>query len=343
TPPTTSCHHRGRGPRPPEAEIMTGSPRRPTPKALAGRQDPALRVTPVDYWAVPRPPAVDSRDRGSDRGDRGDDSGPGQPSGRLPPPRSRGRPRSRPRTVELPRPAPAAPADAVHTLDAEDPRPRPRPLRLDAGELRTVGVEQVIDEQVVHTVADPEDAWTADAGNSDHFLRGELVVQVRRTDNAVIGVFSARYALAARPEDHQPALDIPEMAAGAAGGGGRRRTAAEGAAPGIPPRAGSCCGGWRRPASWSPQGPRTAGSAIPITPACSCPSPRHPRIGASPVTRWPRSGACSVSTCAADRCTSLPGAADRHGDSERDRCGDRGRDSAPRRGSARRRASGQKG
>ncbi|HJB09064.1 MAG TPA: hypothetical protein H9786_00820 [Candidatus Brachybacterium merdavium] len=200
---------------------MTGSPRRPTPKALAGRQDPALRVTPVDYRAVPRPPAVDSRDRGSDRGDRGDDSGPGQPSGRLPPPRSRGRPRSRPRTVELPRPAPAAPADAVHTLDAEDPRPRPRPLRLDAGELRTVGVEQVIDEQVVHTVADPEDAWTADAGNSDHFLRGELVVQVRRTDNAVIGVFSARYALSVRPEDHQPALDIAETAAGPGVRGGR--------------------------------------------------------------------------------------------------------------------------
>src|SRR5699024_5612033 len=190
----------------------------------------------------------------------------------------------------LPRPAPAAPADAVHTLDAEDPRPRPRPLRLDAGELRTVGgeqvideqgvhtvadpedartadagnrdhvlrgervvrvrrtgparvaedprarprprrlgagelrtvgVEQVIDEQVVHTVADPEDAWTADAGNSDHFLRGELVVQVRRTDNAVIGVFSARYALSVRPEDHEPALDIAESAAGPGVRGGR--------------------------------------------------------------------------------------------------------------------------
>src|SRR5690625_1217158 len=200
---------------------MTGSPRRPTPKALAGRQDPALSVTPVDHSPVPRPPAVPSRDRGSDRGARGDDSGPGQPSGRLPPPRSRGRPRSRPRTVELPRPAPAAPADAVHTLDAEDPRPRPRPLRLDSGELRTVGVEQVIDEQVVHTVADPEDAWTADAGNSDHFLRGELVVHVRRTDNAVIGVFSARYALSVRPEDHQPALDIAESAAGPGVRGGR--------------------------------------------------------------------------------------------------------------------------
>src|SRR5690625_1404461 len=134
---------------------MTGGPRRPPPTAPAGRQDPALRVTPVDYWAVPRPPAVDSRDRGSDRGDRGDDSGPGQPSGRLPPPRSRGRPRSRPRTVELPRPAPAAPADAVHTLDAEDPRPRPRRSEEHTSELRTVGVEQEIDEQVVHTVTAP--------------------------------------------------------------------------------------------------------------------------------------------------------------------------------------------
>jgi len=189
---------------------MSGSPRRPTPKALAGRQDPALKVTPVDYRAVPRPLAVDSDDHG-------DDSGDAQPSDRLPPTR----PRGRPRTVELPRPAPAAPADAVHTLDAEDPRPRPRPLRLDAEEFRTVGLERVIDEQVVHAVADPEDAWTADAGSSDHFLRGELVVQVRRADNAVVGVFSARYALSVRPDDYQPALDIAEAAAGPGARGGR--------------------------------------------------------------------------------------------------------------------------
>ena len=193
---------------------MSGSPRRPTPKALAGRQDPALKVTPVDYRAVPRPLAVDSDDHG-------DDSGDAQPSDRLPPTRPRDRPRSRARTVELPRPAPAAPTDAVHTLDAEDPRPRPRPLRLDAEEFRTVGLERVIDEQVVHAVADPEDAWTADAGSSDHFLRGELVVQVRRADNAVVGVFSARYALSVRPDDYQPALDIAEVAAGPGARGGR--------------------------------------------------------------------------------------------------------------------------
>ena len=191
---------------------MSGSPRRPTPKALAGRQDPALKVTPVDYRAVPRPLAEGSDDHGNDSGDA-------QPSDRLPPTR----PRGRPRTVELPRPAPAAPADAVHTLDAEDPRPRPRPrpLRLDAEEFRIVGLERVIDEQVVHAVADPEDAWTADAGSSDHFLRGELVVQVRRADNAVVGVFSARYALSVRPDDYQPALDIAEAAAGPGARGGR--------------------------------------------------------------------------------------------------------------------------
>ena len=193
---------------------MTDSPPRPTPKALAGRQDPARRVTPVDYRAVPRRPAEGS-------GDHGGDSGPAQPSGRLPPTRSRVRPRSRPRTVELPRAAPPAPADAVHTLDAGDPRPRPRPLRLAEEEIRTVGVERVVSEQVIHTVADPEDAWTADAGSSDHYLRGDLVVQVRRADNSVVGVFSSRYALSVRPDDHQPALDIAEAAAGPGARGGR--------------------------------------------------------------------------------------------------------------------------
>src|SRR5699024_8631925 len=61
-------------------------------------------------------------------------------------------------------------------------------------------------------------------------LRGELVVQVRRTDNAVIGVFSARYALSVRPEDHEPALDIAESAAGPGVRGGR------GPRPPPPPR-----------------------------------------------------------------------------------------------------------
>lgn len=87
--------------------------------------------------------------------------------------------------------------------------------------MRVVGRERFTTEQVVHTVADPEDAWTADAGASDHFLRGDLTVQVRRADNTVIGVFSSRYALSVRPEDYEPALDIAEASAGPSARGRR--------------------------------------------------------------------------------------------------------------------------
>ncbi|MGO2754416.1 MAG: type II toxin-antitoxin system HicA family toxin [Brachybacterium alimentarium] len=115
----------------------------------------------------------------------------------------------------------APPAAAVHSLAPEDPRPRPRPLRVDGDDIRAVGVEDLRTSRIVEVVADPEDAWTADAGASDHFLRGGLVVQVRRADNAVIGVFSSRYALSVRPEDYEPALDIAEDAAGPSARGGR--------------------------------------------------------------------------------------------------------------------------
>src|SRR5699024_9545095 len=130
-------------------------------------------------------------------------------------------PRRRPRTIELPRPLPAAPEDAVHTLSAEDPRPLPRPLRIRDEDLRTVGVRGTSTEQIVQTVADPEDAWTADAGVSDHFLRGALVAQVRRADNTVIGLFSRGYALSVRPEEYEPALDVAEDAAGPSARGGQ--------------------------------------------------------------------------------------------------------------------------
>ena len=114
-----------------------------------------------------------------------------------------------------------APAGAVHTLDADDPRPLPRPLRIRDEDIRAVGVDGADGERIVQAVADPEDAWTADAGTSDHFLRGDLVVQVRRADNAVIGLFSARYALSVRPEDHEPALDVAADAAGPSARGGQ--------------------------------------------------------------------------------------------------------------------------
>ncbi|WP_341854431.1 hypothetical protein [Brachybacterium sp. GPGPB12] len=109
----------------------------------------------------------------------------------------------------------------MHTLDADDPRPLPRPLRIRDEDIRAVGVTGADGERIVQAVADPEDAWTADAGTSDHFLRGDLVVQVRRADNAVIGLFSARYALSVRPDEYEPALDIAEDAAGPSTRGGQ--------------------------------------------------------------------------------------------------------------------------
>src|SRR5699024_7544658 len=162
----------------------------------------AARVRPVDGSAGGRRPAAEPAAGSGDAARQGGGDAAGAPSARLP--------RRRARTVELPRPVPAPPTDAVHSLSAEDPRPLPRPLRIADEEIRSVGVGGLRTEQIVQTVADPQDAWTADAGTSDHFLRGEVVVQVRRADNAVIGLFSTRYALSVRPAEYEPALDIAD-------------------------------------------------------------------------------------------------------------------------------------
>lgn len=194
---------------------MTGPSPRPSPRHLDGRTEPARRVRPVD-WTPPRKAAETAAPAGSsaEAAPSRDRTASDLPGDSLPAPGRR-------RTVALPRPPSAPPPDAVHSLVPEDPRPRPRPLRIEDDEVRVVGVDGVDREQVVLTVADPEDAWTADAGTSDHFLRGRIAVQVRRADNAVVGLFSARYALSVRPEAYEPALDIADEAAGASARGGR--------------------------------------------------------------------------------------------------------------------------
>lgn len=231
-------------PQPVPARQLTPAPAlRPTPRALGGRRDPATRVRPVDYTAVPRRAAQGTPDNAATGSGSASANTPGAteagadtpgatataeraegPSARLPNrprPGPRPEPRARARTVELPRPAPSPPAAAVHTLDASDPRPVRRPLQVREELIRTIGPTVLELEQIVLTVADPADAWTADAGTSDHFLRGDLVVQVRRADNAVIGVFPTRYALAVRPTEYEPALDVAEDAAGPSARGGR--------------------------------------------------------------------------------------------------------------------------
>lgn len=195
-------------------------PASPTPRLLGGRTDPSLAVRPVDWTATGRrPPApVHASSPGS--------SGPSGTSGRSGSSEQQDSPsdvlpRRKRRRLDPPRAPADPPPDAVHTLAPEDPRPLPRPLRIIDEEIRTVGVAGLTTAQIVEVVADPEDAWTADAGASDHFLRGVLVVQVRRADNAVIGAFSTRYALSVRPDDYEPALDIAEDAAGPSARGGK--------------------------------------------------------------------------------------------------------------------------
>ncbi len=178
---------------------MAPVPERPSPAALRGRPDPARRVRPVDWSATgAAAPAGDPPSNGAQAAE--------DPGDRLP--------RRRARTVALPRPLPTPPPEALHTLGPDDPRSAPRPLRLDEGELRTVGVRDVERERLIETVADPEEAWTSDNGVSDHFCRGDLVVQVRRADNAVIGAFSRAYAMAVRPEQVTQLDEIAQLAAG---------------------------------------------------------------------------------------------------------------------------------
>ncbi len=186
----------------------------PSPRLLAGRTDPARRVRPVDWSATGAVTGGGQDVQGGQN--RQGDAATGGPSARLPKRRRR-----RAETIELPGRLGEAPAEAVHSLAPEDPRPAPRPLRIRDADIRTVGVSGVDTEQVVHAVAEPQDAWSADAGASDHFLREGIVVQVRRADNAVIGVFSARYALSVRPEKVEKAEEIAELAAGPSARGGQ--------------------------------------------------------------------------------------------------------------------------
>ena len=201
---------------------------RPTPKALGGRTDPARRVRPVDYSATgrsaPAPTSDPATGSTTGRSETAGSTATGRASARPPDPAGQPSdvlPRRRARTLEPSQALSRPPTDAVHTLAPEDPRPLPRPLRVDEAEIRTVGVSALTTARIVETVADPQDAWTADAGASDHFLRGGLVVQVRRADNVVIGAFSARYALSVRPEEYESALDVADDAAGPSARGGK--------------------------------------------------------------------------------------------------------------------------
>ncbi|WP_058235247.1 hypothetical protein [Devriesea agamarum] len=186
--------------------------RKPNPGVLRGSIDPARRVRPVDWTSHLRDRPrqdVDTLSSSSREGSQAPAPGdcqsfglgnPTQPSaqptpGRLEAQRS---PRRRPTAISIvPVPSPP-PADALVTLD--DDRSM-KPLTIPGEEqLRLVGIDSLDRDAIVLTVADPHEAWTSDAGRSDHFLRGQLCVQVERAHNTVVGVFTRGYSLAVRPE-----------------------------------------------------------------------------------------------------------------------------------------------
>lgn len=191
----------------------------PTPRALRGRTDPARRVRPVDWTSRPARPRSPQEEQAQGAASP---AGSAEPAAQQP---NASKPRRRrTRTLSLPSSGGPPPPEAVHVLRPEDPRPLLRPLRIQEELIRTPGPMDLQAQAIVEVVAQPEQEWSSDGGVSDHFLRGALVVQVRRSDNTVIGVFPTAYALRVRPEEaaHDPDRDLETAGPSARGGRGTR-------------------------------------------------------------------------------------------------------------------------
>ncbi|RUP86524.1 hypothetical protein [Dermabacter sp. HSID17554] len=183
----------------------TTRPGAPSPAALAGRTRAKRKVRAVDYDAVPE--LARRRASGEDLADLLAEAEKRREAQRHQAEEAARAPRAsadETETLDIARGFGAPPAGTVVTLNPTDPRPFTRPLTVREEEVRTVSgasFARITHDIIVLTVADPEDAWTSDNGASDHFQRGDWTVQVRRSDNHVIGAFPTAYALAVRPED----------------------------------------------------------------------------------------------------------------------------------------------
>ncbi len=182
----------------------TTPPGAPSPAALAGRTRAKREVRAVDYGAIPE--LARRRAAGEDLADLLDEAEKRREKHRADADAASGA-RTETAAVEalaIDRDFGAPPEGAVVTLNPTDPRPFTRPLTVREEEVRTVSgasLARITHDIIVLTVADPEDSWTSDNGASDHFQRGAWTVQVRRSDNHVIGAFPTGYALSVKPEE----------------------------------------------------------------------------------------------------------------------------------------------
>ncbi|WP_144795045.1 hypothetical protein [Kocuria palustris] len=177
---------------------MADQPRpTPSPSVMRGRRDPALSVEPVDWTPAPQVRARQARQEAEAARRRRDQA-------RHEAQRWRD---VAARIAAAPQPGPApAPEDALYTVDTGAPAPTARGsrLRLSEDRVHVVGAWDATLEQMQAVVDAPDDVWTADLGRTDHFLRGELCVQVTRAEGIVVGIYRSGWATARRPEAPLP-------------------------------------------------------------------------------------------------------------------------------------------
>lgn len=185
----------------------------PSPAVMRGRRDPALSVEPVDWTPAPARRAQQAAEEAEQQQRRR------QEQQRL----NRQRQQVAARISAGPSaPAPQPPADALYTVASGAPAPTARGsrVRLSEDRVHVVGAWEATLAQLQEAVDSPDDVWTVDLGRTDHFLRGELCVQVTRAEGAVVGIFRSGWATARRPE--QPLPEEPGSAPRASGKQGTR-------------------------------------------------------------------------------------------------------------------------
>lgn len=199
----------------------TGRPAAPTPATMAGRRDPALTVKPVDYATAARNHARRSTASTPADSPAVNDDAPSVPK----PLTTRQREDLVARiTAALEQNSARAwgTQNTLYSVVSGTPVPTGETLKLSAPEANVpvVGAWEATLEDLQQCVEDPEDSWSADLGRTDYFLRGDLCVQIRRTDGQIMGIYRAGWALARRPDSPLP--EEPGSGRSASGGRGTR-------------------------------------------------------------------------------------------------------------------------
>lgn len=197
----------------------TGKAPSPTPAAMAGRRDPALAVRPVDYATAARDHA---RRTTASTAKNNDDA----PTKAMPKPLTTRQRKDLAARITAALEENSARAwgtqETLYSVISGAPVPTGDSLKLSAPETNVpvVGAWEATLQDLQRCVEDPEDSWSADLGRTDYFLRGDLCVQIRRTDGQIMGIYRAGWALARRPESPLP--EEPGSGRSASGGRGTR-------------------------------------------------------------------------------------------------------------------------